>query len=355
MADQPALTYLGMTRPVINPFGSDTVKECETSDRAPLEFDPIEHLRFIPPARILTMADISLPDDTGISPTAVSEPFPLFSTEAIVEMRREVFSDGTWMNCGYSSNIAACQLRGMAPKYASFVYNAWKHPRTLAILSQIAGIELVPSMDYEIGHINVSVKKPRNAAEGPPPPESTKPIVDWHTDSYPFVCVLMMSDTTTMVGGETALRTGTGEVIKVHGPQMGSAVVLQGRYIKHQALAAFGADERITMVTSFRPRSAFVADDTTLSNVRPVSDLSELYHQFSEYRVEIIEERVRQQLKDIRDARRAKNKINLKSLKGWLTEQIEFLEHTRGELVDERDVTKGHVGSAFPVSAIKKT
>lgn len=30
----------------------------------------------------------------------------------------------------------------------------------------------------------------------------------------------MMSDATKMQGGETALKTGTGEVLKVRGPQM---------------------------------------------------------------------------------------------------------------------------------------
>lgn len=49
--------------------------------------------------------------------------------------------------------------------------------------------------------------------------EDEEAIVGWHRDSYPFVCVLMMSDTTGMIGGETALRTGTGEIKKVRGPQ----------------------------------------------------------------------------------------------------------------------------------------
>jgi hypothetical protein len=48
--------------------------------------------------------------------------------------------------------------------------------------------------------------------------EDDTPVVGWHKDSYPFVCVLMMSDTTGMVGGETAIRTGTGEIKKVRGP-----------------------------------------------------------------------------------------------------------------------------------------
>ena len=122
-------------------------------------------------------------------------------------------------------------------RYAPFIYDAWKHPETLAIVSQIAGIELVTEMDFEIGHINISVKSEqqkaeelmaaaeRSAAEADEgiagcPWEDDKPIVDWHTDSYPFVCVTMLSDCTNMIGGETALRTGTGDIMKVRGPQM---------------------------------------------------------------------------------------------------------------------------------------
>lgn len=125
--------------------------------------------------------------------------------------------------------------------YAPFVYDAWKSPETLAIISKVAGVDLVPQMDFEIGHINISMqteeqkcealaafieKKTREADEGVAgcPWEDDKPIVDWHTDSYPFVCVLMLSDCTNMIGGETALRTGNGEIMKVRGPQMVSCL-----------------------------------------------------------------------------------------------------------------------------------
>lgn len=70
--------------------------------------------------------------------------------------------------------------------------------------------------------LNIINKQKRFYAEdegiGGCPWEDDKPIVGWHTDSYPFVCVLMMSDCTDMVGGETALRTGNGQVIRVRGP-----------------------------------------------------------------------------------------------------------------------------------------
>lgn len=105
-----------MPRPVSSPYGQDAVEGTESATGGPVRFDPETHLNFTPPSKILTMNDIQLPADTGISPVAVSEPFPLFSEAAIVEMRREVFSDDTWENCGFSSNVAACQLRGMCPR-----------------------------------------------------------------------------------------------------------------------------------------------------------------------------------------------------------------------------------------------
>ena len=96
-------------------------------------------------------------------------------------------------------------------------------------------------MDFEIAHINISVKSEKQKVEelqahaermsadvlissSAASSEREAPIVDWHTDSYPFVCVTMLSDCTTMIGGETALRTGTGDIMKVRGPQMVSDI-----------------------------------------------------------------------------------------------------------------------------------
>jgi hypothetical protein len=129
-------------------------------------------------------------------------------------------------------NIAIADLS----RYAPFTHDAWHSPETLAIISKLAGVDLIPWSDYEVAHINFSVKTDEQTEaelaainkqkrffaddEGIAgcPWEDDKPVVGWHTDSYPFVCVLMLSDCTNMVGGETALRTGNGEVLKVRGP-----------------------------------------------------------------------------------------------------------------------------------------
>jgi hypothetical protein len=116
-------------------------------------------------------------------------------------------------------------------RYTPFMHEALTHPATLKIISDIAGIDLVPVMDYEVGSVLVSStpesalknrlaygKKEDGGAEGK--------VTNWHYDHYPFVCVVMMSETTGMVGGETAIRTSSGEVMKVRGPDMVSLLNL---------------------------------------------------------------------------------------------------------------------------------
>lgn len=80
------------------------------------EFDPAIHLDFQPPPKIWTMKDFGL-QGYGLSPVAVSEPFPLFTPEAVRRMREEAFSPEVVEKCQYSSDLAQCQLRGYANKY----------------------------------------------------------------------------------------------------------------------------------------------------------------------------------------------------------------------------------------------
>ncbi|KAG9236905.1 hypothetical protein BJ875DRAFT_438978 [Amylocarpus encephaloides] len=318
-------------------------------------FHPAKHLAFETPKKVYTMEEIGYSATSGVSPIAVSEPFRLFSEEAVNIMRSEVLNDEVQEKYSYTSDIAPKQLRGYAPKHGKFVFEAWKHPETLAIISKIAGVDVVPVMDYEIGHVNLSLPRKGNDYDSKTmiSEEDDTPIVGWHRDSYPFVCVLMMSDTTGMVGGETALRTGTGEIKKVRGPSMGCAVVLQGRYIDHQALRAYGGQERITMVTSFRPKSPSVRDDTVLNTVRPISNLSDLYGQTIEYQLENAESRIRQMLRNVRESMKA-GATDVQSIKRFLDFEIKTMSHINDEIVDEEFVQKGHLGDVCPDAIVKR-
>lgn len=358
MATAETMTSTSVARLQLN--GAETPPKSPVSETPQVTFDPAKHLQHTPPSKVYTMNELGYPNSRGVSHVGVSEPFPLFSEDAVEQMRKEVLSQEVKAKHEYSSDLAQSQLRGFAPDCAPFVYDAWKNPRTLAIISKIAGVDLVPAMDFEIGHVNLSVtseeEKARalayikeQAAAGINW-EDESPIVDWHTDSYPFVCVTMLSDCTDMVGGETALRKGDGEVTKVRGPQRGSAVILQGRYIEHQALRALGTTERISMVTSFRPRSAAIKDDTVLTTVRAVSNLDELYHQFAEYRFEMLEERCRNINRYMRDQKRANRAFDTCGARDFIREQIEFLEHMEREIVPNELVKKGVIGDSHLIS-----
>ena len=116
---------------------------------------------------------------------------------------------------------------------------------------------------------------------------------------------------------------------------------MQGRYITHQALRALGAQERITMVTSFRPKNPHFRDDSVLYTTRGISDLSELYYEFGRYRLEMVEERIRNQLKQLDRAHAVGKKTDTKALKQFLEEQEQFLHHTNAEMVPDEQVIAG--------------
>ena len=220
------------------------------------------------------------------------------------------------------------------------MYQAWKNPDVLGIISKIAGVDLIPCTDFEIGHINLSnTSSAQESNAEVVNPDVEKPIVDWHTDSYPFVAVTMLSDCTDMIGGETMLRQGNGECLKVRGPEKGYTVILQGRYIQHKALRAIGSTERITSVVSFRPKNYTLPDDTVLTTVRPISDLDELYREYAEYRFEILQKRLEDQLLAVRNAK----VFDVKAVERFLKESERFLAYMNKQIVEKGLVKKGEI------------
>lgn len=218
-----------------------------------LLFNPAKHLSFSPPSRTLQMSDLAL-SPTALSSVATTEPFPLLSHDAVLAHRREIFSPDVLDNCMHHTRPGSVQIRGMAPRYAPFIHQFWHSPEVLKIISDVAGVELVPAMDYEISHANVQLgagglEEVRGTPVDPPvateeaianfrrekekekekkketvreavATDQTKPIIEWHKDSHPFVCVVMLSDARHMAGGETELMKGDGGTLKVKAPQI---------------------------------------------------------------------------------------------------------------------------------------
>ncbi|KAJ5106955.1 hypothetical protein N7456_003630 [Penicillium angulare] len=340
-------------------------------------FDPKVHLAYQRPKAIHTMEDIKL-QPSPISQVASTDPFQLLSNEGVKAFRRELFSKNVLENCSFPTRPGSVQLRGMAPRYAPFTYQFWTSPEVLGIIKDLAGVELVPVFDHEIAHTNVQlgpkglegVKDTPVDPPGPPPEyqsakaskeETSKPVVPWHRDSYPFVCVVMLSDTTSMIDGETEMAKGDGSTVKVRSPAMqGGAVIMQGRHVSHIAIPAGNMPERITLVTSFRPRDPTLVDDSSLMNVRTKSLMPETYYQWVNYRLRLLSERFKHEA-DKLDARYTdavalsdegrpgfcrKETVDVDGLTIWMEEQMRYMRQTLFEMrpvTDEDNINKNYI------------
>lgn len=86
------------------------------------------------------------------------------------------------------------------------------------------------------------------------------------------------------------------------------------------------------MVTCFRPKNPAIKDETVLTGVRATSILSELYDQYAEYRLEMLEERLRAKMKAERQRRHEKRALDVTDMRRFLTAQKEFLEDMLEEI-----------------------
>lgn len=109
---------------------------------------------------------------------------------------------------------------------------------------------------------------------------------------------------------------------------------MQGRYVEHQATAALGGQERISMVTSFRPKSPSMVDGTILRGVRNISHLPTLYQQYAEYRLENLEERFRNEQTLIRKRRVGADGFDTAQVRAFLLEQRSYLDDMLSQLTE---------------------
>lgn len=303
-------------------------------------FDPKKHLNYSGISGIHSMEELGH-KDKGISNIAITEPFAMFTQEAIDIMRSEMLDRKVLEKHYCPTSPTSGHVRGHRPHEAPFTHATWRHPEVLRIISGIVGIELVPCFDYDLAHTNISVnsdgKEEQNAIipgeETDKASEFCESAFGWHRDGYCFVCITMLSDCTGMIGGETKMRTGTGEVVNSAGPQQGSAVMLQGRYVEHQATAAKGGRERIASVVSFRPKDVEVKDESRLATMRNISHRPTLYHQYVEYRLEYLQERIRNQQKRLQESRNGDEvTFDIEQMRQWIETQKDYLDATLNEL-----------------------
>lgn len=105
--------------------------------------------------------------------------------------------------------------------------------------------------------------------------------------------------------------------------------------------------ERVTIVTSFRPRNPNLLDESTNMNVRNKSCLPELYYQWTTYRLDVLAQRARTAADLIHERYQANviasdsekkpghctiDSVNTKEVEEWVQEQIAYLQQTLHEM-----------------------
>lgn len=311
-----------------------------------VKFDEKKHLDMSNPAWKKGMRDFGYDSNNGISDFAAAAPFRMFTDEAVRLMRNDILSGPVQENHAVSSPRSPYMLRGYGHRRSPFIYSALTNPNVLRKISDVVGIDLVPAHDFEVGHVNIQLgfkgkEGIRDLSDIPtlPVPQGdveasdydNRPVDDWHFDQVPFVAVLMLSDTTGMQGGETAVMTKDGTVDVVPGPKLGSIAILQGSKIRHAALRVSNCSERIAMVLSLRPRNVFVEDMTCLTNSRGHDDIQNLGISWLDYRLKVMEDRckiTRQRLLET-------DKFDKKDVVEFCKSQMKHFDITARELFPE--------------------
>lgn len=173
------------------------------------------------------------------------------------------------------TNRQAWCMRGLG--YVSkFIRDFNRCPFVAKKMSLFAGKQITShAMPMNFSHINIGV------------PGTGKKVDQWHLDSVGYVLVVLMSDTTDMVGGELQVLTRDrsesaveilnsqtdsytpSEILTVEYGQAGRGVFMQGSHIFHQVKSVVsGPRPRISLVNSFMVSDCFEDDWTKFSTFR---------------------------------------------------------------------------------------
>lgn len=179
------------------------------------------------------------------------------------------------------------------------------------------------------------------------------PVDSWHKDQVPVVCVLMLSDTSTMEGGETAIKKGDGTTLKARGARIGGAVLMQGGHTEHSALRATNCPERVSMVTSYCFADPDADDSrTSLKSVDHYNDdLPTMWNIHMEYKLMRLRGRIDQAVERIKQQRAAGQIPTQEEVEPWIKEQITFLKQSSWEMFER---APNYLNKEIPDGALRE-
>lgn len=285
-----------------------------------VKFDPKTHINFAVAGAKYRFSDLGI-EKTHVSPIndiAVVEPFKLFTEDAINMMKWEIFSNHSLLkrhgrlnnsNNSKNANKLDFHISGFIDDTV-FTKQAIQSQELKDIINIVMEDQLIIPHQFSMSHVNVSLA--RTTGEEQTPEDYQEMLtkqdqaidnitagVNWHYDSPPLVCVMMLSAPENMIGGETGVKLGDDKtILRVPNAKVGYGTMLQGRVIKHIATKPVNNCERISYVMSFIPEDPNRYDSTCATSERPgVSSAftnDRFYPLFLNYRFNRVEQRLKQ-------------------------------------------------------------
>ncbi|KAG9948736.1 hypothetical protein KCU85_g4831, partial [Aureobasidium melanogenum] len=317
-------------------------------------FDPKIHLNYSPPKKVYPLADLKLEPREFSTPIAATAPFQFLSEEGVLAYRRALFAPDVLDQCAVSPYLNTLIIRDAA-KNSKFLHDFWNHPETLKILSGLMQAPLMPIFKIEEGFVSVQTKSSNDIEEMKKEvsiepdhqlielseeernadPLKTGSIIPWHFDSYPYACIVMLSHTDGMVGGETFIKCGNGTITKVEGPSYGCAYIIQGGILEHLASRAKGVKERIASVASFRANIDGFYDISFTTNTRPMTNTQDLHREWAEYRLEVLKKEIEATLEKVKS-----NQISTEDFHVFAKRQVVYMQQTYRQMVPRTLIDK---------------
>ncbi len=255
-------------------------------DKEPL-FRAKDHLRLEKPESIYSLQSLGYSNQEVAaceSSFGYSSAFRILSDEGIQIMKQicDRINSNRNASSGTGSNRLGSYVRGAGYR-SNFIRDFCDSPELREHVSAISEISLgrhsVPAVACGINYA---------------PDDITKAIDTWHVDSVSFDIVMMVSNPTSMKGGEFQIFNGTKEegqailgikgeegantalphekVITIPIPAAGYGFLQQGSMIFHRACRLLEHAERITMIPSFEILPRYAKDDTNSINMSSWAD-----------------------------------------------------------------------------------
>ncbi|KAK6076880.1 hypothetical protein SCUP234_06949 [Seiridium cupressi] len=341
-----------------------TITDMRAEANLPIpDFDPAIHLSYHAPSARHTFTEMGLPVPKGCPDMCFTEPFQLFSDEGIRMIRREAFRReflDKYMKTYGEKDYTIIRGYGNVKGDGVFIKQAMTHPITQAAVNSAYGHALRLQIgEVALGYINVQlgeggVTSPYELPEMPMKPKDAvgsveeEEILDmWHKDMTPVVLVLMLSDTSTMLGGDTVIKMGNGQIVKVRGASVGGAVMMTGGYLLHSAVRVQNCGERLSLVNSYCFNDPN-ADDTatSLRSFNPKCEsIIKARNTIMIQKLTRMRERCNVAMKWIEERNEEGETADREKVESWVKDQINLLKHMSWEMFER---VPNYIGQDLP-------